>query len=107
MKQSYDRLSLLAWIAVVTICLGLWHGSADAELYAEVGIGYNSNYDTLGNNRIDLQPLASFEAGWKSNKKHGFMKGVSVNYLHLSDPTARDRGINMGRVTKRFTFFGE
>ena len=77
---------------------------ASAEFYAEVGVGYNSNYDTLENERVDLQPLASFEAGWVSSRKRGWAKGLGVNYLHLSNPTARDRGINMGRIVKRFTF---
>jgi hypothetical protein len=90
----------LAIAAILTVAQPV-----SAELYVEVGVGYNSNYDTLENSRIDLQPLASFEAGWVSNSKHGIMKGVGVDYLHLSNPTARDRGINMGRITKRFSLF--
>ena len=32
MKQAEERAILLAWIAIVSICLGLWNGSAEAEL---------------------------------------------------------------------------
>jgi len=32
MKQAEERACLLAWVAVVTICLGLWSNSASSEL---------------------------------------------------------------------------
>ena len=101
MKQADDRLSLLALIAVVTICLGLWANSAEAELILELGLGHTYPSDSLGDNKINSQPIGTVELGYVHKS------GFGVSYLHISNPAEQDYGINMIRATKRFTFFGE
>jgi len=90
------------WLLVAAICtllltMVVWD-EADAELMLELSAGYSYPTDSLGNDEVGDQPLATAEAGWNSKSGYG------ISYLHISNPTARDYGINMLRVKKRFTW---
>ena len=99
MKQTEERFCMLAWVAVVTICLWLWATAADAEMILELGLGHTYPSDTLGDNKINSQPIGTVELGYVHKS------GFGVSYLHISNPAEEDYGINMLRATKRFTFF--
>ena len=89
------------WLIVAAVSAFLWciwSADANAELMLELSAGYSYPTDTLGNEHIGDRPLATIEAGW--NHKSGY----GISYLHISDPTARDYGINLLRVKKRFTW---
>jgi len=88
------------WLIVAAVSAFLWciWSDANAELMLELSAGYSYPTDTLGNEHIGDRPLATLEAGW--NHKYGY----GISYLHISDPTARDYGVNLLRVKKRFTW---
>ena len=100
MKHKPIKTTAHDWlvVALLTACLFFLSADADAELMLELSAGYSYPTDTLGNEHIGDRPLATLEAGW--NHKSGY----GISYLHISDPTARDYGINMWRVKKRFTW---
>ena len=85
-------------IAAVTVLLLTMVVDAEAELMLELSAGYSYPTDSLGNDEVGDQPLATLEAGWNSKSGYG------ISYLHISNPTARDYGINMLRIKKRFTW---
>ena len=101
MKQSNERTALLALVAGVTLSLGMCTPSAEAELILELGLGHTYPSDTLGDNKINSQPIGTVELGYVHPS------GFGLSYLHISNPAEEDYGINMVRVTKRFTLFGE
>ena len=83
---------------VATVCIVAAWGDASAELYLELGAGHSSSIDTLGPHDVGSRPLGTVELGYQHN-------GWGVSYLHVSDPTAKDNGLNMIRATKRFGWF--
>ena len=85
-------------VAAVTVLLLTMVVDAEAELMLELSAGYSYPTDSLGNEHIGDRPLATLEAGW--NHKSGY----GISYFHISDPTARDYGVNMLRIKKRFTW---
>lgn len=95
-----ETLNLMAWIAVALILTAL-STCASAELNLELGLGHTYPSDTLGDNKINSQPVGTVELGY--SHKSGF----GVSYLHISNPAEKDYGINMLRFTKRFTLFGD
>ena len=90
------------WITVAIVSALLFAmvswGDASAELYLELGAGHSSSIDTLGNHDVGSRPMGTVELGYQRN-------GWGVSYLHVSDPTAKDNGLNMIRATKRFGLF--
>jgi len=88
---------LVAAISVLLMTMVVWD-EADAELMLELSAGYSYPTDSLGNDEVGDQPLATAEAGWNSKSGYG------ISYLHISNPTTRDYGINMLRIKKRFTW---
>jgi len=84
------------WLIVGAISAALWGtwSEAEAELYIKGGCGHSSSIDTLGNHDIGARPLCT--AGLIYQRK-----AWGVEYLHVSDPTARDYGINMVQGTVR------
>ena len=89
------------WLIVAAVSAFLWciwSADANAEIMLELSAGYSHPTDSLGNDDIGDQPIATLEAGWNSKLGYG------ISYLHISNPTARDYGINMLRIKKRFTW---
>ena len=81
-------------VAAVTVLLLTMVVDAEAETYIKGGCGYSSKIDTLGNHDVGAKPLCT--AGLIYQRK-----AWGVEYLHVSDPTARDYGINMLQLTVR------
>jgi len=85
------------WLIVAAVSAFLWciwSADAEAETYIKGGCGYSSKIDTLGNHDVGAKPLCT--AGLIYQRK-----AWGVEYLHVSDPTARDYGINMLQLTVR------
>ena len=87
---------IVAAVTVLLLTMVVWPEDANSELYLEFGIGYSHPTDSIGSDEVGDQPIATAEAGWQHKS------GLGISYLHLSNPTARDYGINMLRATKRF-----
>ena len=90
------------WLLVAAICtllstMVVWD-EANAELMLELSAGYSYPTDSLGDDEVGDQPIATAEMGWNSRSGYG------ISYLHISNPTTKDYGINMLRVKKRFTW---
>jgi hypothetical protein len=96
-KRRNRRLFRLSVVAVVLSIVVIANAhAAEKYLYLEVGLGHNLGFDSLGSESLQGQEIATIEAG------RNFGKGWGLNFLHLSNPTARDYGINLFRVVKRF-----
>lgn len=88
---------LVAATTVLLLTMVVWD-DAHAELYLELGAGHSSSIDSLGSDHIGARPMGTVELGYQRD-------GWGVSYLHVSDPTAKDNGLNILRVTKRFGWF--
>ena len=99
MKHKPIKTTCHDWLVVALLTASLFFLSTDseAELMLELSAGYSYPTDSLGDDEVGDQPLATLEAGWNH-------KGYGISYLHISNPTARDYGVNMLRIKKRFTW---
>lgn len=92
-----DRCPTWLLVAAITVLLLILTDEAGAELSLELGIGHTYN-NSLGNTEIDNQPVGTVELGYRHEK------GFGVSYLHISNPNEQDYGINLFRVTKKWSW---
>ena len=100
--MNYEKPPAWLVIAAMTVfCLMLtgWPSESRSELILELGLGHTYPSDTLGDNKINSQPIGTVELGYVHKS------GFGVSYLHISNPVEQDYGINMLRATKQFTWF--
>lgn len=94
------RQSILKTLGVITLLGTMVVCDARAELILELGAGYSYPTDGLGDDHVGSQPLGTVMLGYEHKSGYG------ISYTHISNPTTTaDYGINMLRVTKRFSWF--
>ena len=73
--------------AVFLLTLLVARVHAGGQPFFSAGLGYNVHGDTLRTSELNEGPLGIVRLGWKTDH-------IAAGYLHVSDPSVRDYGLN-------------